>query len=70
MFNQPTYLEMTTMFETLRVRLKFRELKTHCGDDQALEMALEAFRLEFASALDIARPVPDQMGSKKEPVEA
>ena len=70
MFNQPAYLEMTTMFEKLRLQLRFRELKTKLGDDQALSVVEEALRLEFASALDINRPVPDHVGAKKVPVEA
>lgn len=70
MFNQPAYLEMTTMFEKLRLQLRFRELKTKLGDDQALSVVEEALRLEFASNLETCRPVPDQMGGKKEPVAA
>jgi len=63
-------LEMTVMFEKLRLQLRFRELKTKLGDDQALSVVEEALRLEFASNLETCRPVPDQMGSKKEPVAA
>ena len=68
MSNYCAYLEMTTMFETLRLRLKLRELKTRFGEDQAWEMLLDALRLEFEKDLDITRPELDHSGSKKVPV--
>jgi hypothetical protein len=60
--------EMTRLLERLRIQTRFRALKTAMGDDQALAVIEEALRLEFASALETCRPVPDQVGNKKVPV--
>lgn len=70
MFNSNPMLEMTTMFEKLRLQLRFRELKTRLGEDQALSVVEEALRLEFASDREISRPENDHVGSKKLPVAA
>lgn len=68
MSNYTAYLEMSTMFEKLRLQLRFRELITKLGEDQALDVILEAYRLEFHSDQDTARPEPDQAVAKKVPV--
>lgn len=60
--------EMSRLLERLRIQTRFRALKTELGEDQALAVIEEALRLEFASALDTSRPVPDQTGPKKVPV--
>ena len=68
MFHNTALIEMSTMFEKLRLQLRFRELKTKLGDDQALLVIEEALRLEFHSDLDTVRPVPENTGSKNSPV--
>jgi len=54
--------------ECLRLQLHLRELIRKYGRVRAHELITEALRLEFASALDIDRPVPENTGVKKVPV--
>lgn len=68
MSNTQAYLEMSAMFEKLRLQLRFRELKTKLGDDQALGVIEDALRLEFHSDLETTRPVPEKIGNKNSPV--
>lgn len=54
--------------ECLRLQLQMRDLKRKYGPDRAQALVEEALRLEFASALDTVRPVPENTGTKKVPV--
>ena len=68
MSNNTALLEMTTLFERLRLQLRFRELKTRFGDDQALSIVEEALRLEFREDLGTeASPQPSD-NHKNSPV--
>jgi hypothetical protein len=60
--------EMSRLLERLRIQTRFRELKKNMGEDQALAVIEEALRLEFASALEMDRPVPENTGVKNSPV--
>jgi hypothetical protein len=60
--------EMSRLLERLRIQTRFRELKKNMGEDQALAVIEEALRLEFASALEMDLPVPENSGVKKVPV--
>jgi hypothetical protein len=68
MSNYATSTEMTQMFERLRLQLRFRELKTKLGDDQALRVVEDALRLEFISDRVTSLPDTDQTGVKNSPV--
>jgi hypothetical protein len=68
MINSEPVIEMSSMFERLRLQLYFRKLKTQQGSDQALTTVLEALRLEFSNDLGITRPPALQVGDKNSPV--
>jgi len=54
--------------ECLRLQLQLRDLKRKYGPERAQALAEEALRLEFTSALETVRPVPEKTGVKNSPV--